>query len=133
MSFSTELSQFALTAQRQMQPSGFGIFTQVDQAILTASRELAPRLSLASEAEVYRDTSAFRSSFISFTFADRTYSEAHLRLNWQQTSTWTLALQLLYDRADSPRSFLLPAGLLAQGWNVSLQFVWAPLGANVTR
>lgn len=133
LSFSTQLSHFNLTAQRLMQPSGFGIFTQVDQAILTASRDLAPRLSLSSEAEVYRDTSAFRSPFISFTFADRTYSEAHLRLNWQQAPTWTLALQLLYDRADSPRSFLVPAGLQAQGWNVTLQSVWAPLGASISR
>lgn len=133
VSYSTELGQFTLTAQRQMQPSGFGIFTQVDQAILTATRDLAPRLSLASEAEVYRDTSAFRSPFISFTYADRTYSEAHLRLNWQQTPTWTLALQLLYDRAESPRSYLMPAGLQAHGWNVSVQSVWAPLGASVTR
>ena len=133
LSFSTQLSQFTLTAQRLMQPSGFGIFTQVDQATLTASRNLAPRLSLDSEAEVYRDASAFRSSFISFTFAERTYSEAHLRLNWQQAPTWTLALQLLYDRADSPRSFLVPAGLQAQGWNVTLQSVWAPLGASISR
>lgn len=132
-SYRTELSQIALTAQRQMQPSGFGIFTQVDQAILTASRNLSERLSLASEAEVYRDTSAFRSPFISFTYADRTYWEAHLRLNWQQTPTWTLATQVLYDRADSPRSFLLPTGLQAHGWNVSLQSVWTPLGASVSR
>lgn len=133
VTYSTELSQFALSAQRTMQPSGFGIFTQVDQATLTVSRDLAPRLSLASEAEVYRDTSAFHSSYISFTFADRTYAEAHLRLNWQQTPTWTLGLELLYDRADSPRSFFLPAGIQAQGWNVSLQSVWAPLGASVSR
>lgn len=132
-SYRTELSQFTLTAQRQMQPSGFGVFTQVDQAILTATRNLSERLSLASEAEVYRNTSAFRSPFISFTYADRTYWEAHLRLNWQQTPTWTLATQVLYDRADSPRSFLLPAGLQAHGWNVSLQSVWTPLGASVSR
>lgn len=133
MSYRTELSHFTLSAERQMQPSGFGIFTQVDQATLTATRDLAPRLSLSSEAEVYRDTSAFRSPLISFTFADRTYSEEHLRLSWQQTPTWTLALQLLYDRSDSPRSYLLPAGLQAQGWNASLQSVWAPLGASISR
>ena len=132
-SYGTELSRFTLTAQRQMQPSGFGIFTQVDQAILNASRNLSERLSLASEAEVYRDTSAFRSPFISFTYADRTYWEAHLRLNWQQTQTWTLATQVLYDRTDSPRSFVLPYGLQAHGWNVSLQSVWTPLGASVSR
>jgi hypothetical protein len=133
LSYTTELSTFALTAQRQMQPSGFGVFTQVDQATLSWTRALAPRLSLTSEAQVYRNTSAFRSPYISFTFADRTYSGAHLRLAWQQTPTWTLAPQLLYDRADSPKSFLLPAGLQAQGWQVSVQSVWAPLGASVSR
>ena len=133
ISYNTELSTFALSTQRQVQPSGFGVFTQVDQAILTATRALAPRLSLASEIEIYRDTSAFRSPFISFTFADRTYSEAHLRLSWQQTPAWALATQLLYDRADSPRSYLFPAGLHAQGWQVSLQSVWTPLGASQTR
>ena len=133
LSYSTELSSFTLNAQRQLQPSGFGIFTQVDQASVTATRQLAERVSLASELEVYRDTSAFHSPIISFTYADRTYSEGHLRLSWQQTPVWTLALQLLYDRADSPRSFFLPAGLQAQGWNVSLQSVWAPLGASVSR
>lgn len=133
VSYRTELSHFTLSAQRQMQPSGFGIFTQVDQATLTASRDLAPRLSVTSEAEVYRDTSAFRSPIISFTYADRTYSEGHLRLSWQQTPTWTLALQLLYDRSDSPRSYLLPAGLQAHGWNATLQSVWAPLGASTSR
>lgn len=133
VSYSTQLSTFALSAQRLLQPSGFGIFTQVDQATLTASRTLSERLSLDSEAEVYRDTSAFRSPFISFTYADRTYSEAHLTLNWRQTPTWTLALQLQYEHADSPVSFLYPAGLQAHGWLVSLQSVWAPRGASVSR
>lgn len=133
ISYSTELSSFVLSAQRQVQPSGFGVFTQVDQATLTATRDLAPRLSLTSEVETYRDTSAFHSPFISFTFADRTYSEAHLRLSWQQTPAWAVATQLLYDRADSPRSYLIPAGLHAQGWQVSLQSVWTPLGASETR
>ncbi len=132
-SYSTELSSVALSAQRQVQPSGFGIFAQVDQAGLTASRNIAPQLSLGSEFEIYRDTSAFRSPFISFTFADRTYAEAHLRLSWQRTPAWALALQLLYDRADSPRSYLIPAGLHARGWQVSLQSVWAPLGASLSR
>jgi hypothetical protein len=132
-SYSTELSRFELSAQRQMQPSGYGIFTQVDQATFTWARDLGPRLSLGSRLQVYRDTSAFRSPFISFNFADRTYSQAHLRLSWQQTPAWTLALQLLYDRADSPRSFLLPAGLHAHGWQVGLQSVWAPLGASISR
>lgn len=133
LAYSTELSSFSLNAQRQMQPSGFGVFTEVDQASLTATRDLAPRLSLGSEVEVYRDTSAFHSPFISFTFADRTYSEAHLRLAWQQTPVWTVAMQLLYDRADSPRSFLIPPGLHARGWQVSLRSVWAPLGASLSR
>lgn len=133
ISYSTELSTLALSAQRQMQPSGFGVFTQIDQATLTATRDLAPRLSLASELETYRDTSAFHSPFISFAFADRTYSEAHLRLSWQQTPAWALATQLLYDRADSPRSLFIPAGLHAHGWQVSLQSVWTPLGASRTR
>lgn len=133
LAYSTELSQFALSAQRQMQPSGFGVFTQTDQATLDWARDLAPRLSLGSELEVYRATSAFRSPLISFTFADRTYSEGHLRLSWQQTPAWTLALQLLYDRADSPRSFLIPLGLHAHGWQVSLRSVWAPLGASLSR
>jgi len=132
-SYSTELSTFALSAQRLLQPSGLGIFTQVDQATLTMSHNLLERLSLASEAEIYRDTSAFHSPFISFTYADRTYSEAHLRLNWQQTPTWTLGLQLQYQRSDYPPSLLFPLGLLAHDWNVSLQSVWAPLGASISR
>lgn len=132
-SYSTQLSNFALTAQRLLQPSGFGIFTQVDQATLTANRNLSERLSLGAEAQVYRDTSAFTSPFISFTYADRTYAESHLRLNWQQTPTLTLALQLQYQRASNPVSFLFPTGLQAHGWAVSLQSVWAPLGASVSR
>ncbi len=116
-----------------MQPSGYGLFTQVDQATLSASRDLAPRLALGLQAQVYRDTSAFRSPFISFTYADRTYSQAYLRLSWQQTPVWTLALQLLYDRADSPASFFTPLGLHAHGWQVSLQSVWAPYGASISR
>jgi len=132
-SYSNELSSVALSAQRLMAPSGYGIFTQVDEGSLTATRQLAERVSLTSELEVYRNTSAFHSPFISFTYADRTYSEGRLRLSWQQTPVWTLALQLLYDRSDSPRSFLIPRGLHAYGWNVSLQSVWAPLGASASR
>lgn len=132
-SYSTELSSFTLSAQRQMQPSGFGVFTQVDQGSLTATRALAERLSLSSEAQIYRQTSAFRSPLISFTFADRTYYEAHLRLSWQQTPTWSLALQVQYDRAENPVSFFIPAGLRAHGWLTSLQSVWAPLGASRSR
>lgn len=133
VSYGTELSTFALSAQRQMQPSGYGIFTQVDQATFTATHALAERVSLDAEAEVYRDSSAFQSPFISFTYADRTYWESHLRFNWQQTPTWTLALQLQYDRADSPESFLIPAGLHARGWLASMQSVWAPPGASISR
>lgn len=133
VSYATELSTFALSATREMQPSGFGIFTQVNQATLTASHSLSERLSLGAEAEVYRDSSAFQSPFISFTYADRTYWESHLRLNWQQTPTWTLALQLQYDRADSPVSYLIPAGLHAHAWLASLQSVWAPLGSSASR
>lgn len=132
-SYSTELSTFTLSAQRQLQPTGFGIFTQVDQASLMATRQLAPRLSLASEAEIYRDTSAFQSPFISFDYADRKYSEAHLQLSWRQTEAWTLALLLRYQRADSPRSFVIPLGLQARSWMVSLQSTWAPRGANLSR
>lgn len=132
-SYSTELSGFTLSAQRLLQPSGFGIFTQVDEASLTMTRQIAPRVSLGSEAEIYRDTSAFHSPLISFTFADRTYAEAHLRLSWQQTTAWTLATQLLYDSSDSPRSPFLPAGLHARGWQVSVQSVWAPQGGSVSR
>jgi hypothetical protein len=133
VSYSTELSTFTLSAQRELQPSGFGIFTQVDQATLTATRSLSERLSLGAEAEVYRDSSAFQSPFISFTYAERTYAESHLRLSWQQTPTWSLALQLQYDRADSPVSFLTPFGLQAQGWLATVQSVWTPLGASVSR
>lgn len=133
VSYSTELSNFALTAQRMLQPSGFGIFSQVDQATLTAAHNLSERLSLDAEAQVYRTTSAFTSPLISFTYADRTYAESHLRLNWQQTPTVTLALQLQYQRANEPVSYLYPTGLQAHGWAVSLQSVWAPLGASVSR
>lgn len=133
LAYSTELTTFALNAQRLLQPTGYGIFTQVDQATLTATRQLAPRVSLGSELEVYRNTSAFHSPYISFTYADRTYAEGHLRLSWQQTQTWTLALQALYARSDSPRSFSLPTGLQAHGWQASLQSVWAPLGASASR
>lgn len=133
VSYTTQLSTFALSATREMQPSGFGIFTQVDQAALTATHSLSERLSLGAEAEVYRDSSAFQSPFVSFTYAERTYWESHLRLNWQQTPTWTLALQLQYDRADSPVSYLIPAGLHAKAWLASLQSVWAPLGSSVSR
>jgi len=133
VSYGRELSRFTLSAQRQMQPSGFGVFTRVDQASLAATRDLAPQLSLGSQIDVHHDTSAFHSSFISFIYADRTYSEAFLRLSWQQTPAWSLALQLRYERADSPVSFLTPLGLQAQSWQVSLQSVWAPLGASITR
>lgn len=133
VSYSTELGNFALTAQRLLQPSGFGIFTQVNEAILTISHNLSERLSLDAEAQVYRTTSAFTSQFISFSYADRTYEESHLGLNWQQTPTLTLGLQLQYQRADNPVSFLYPAGLQAHGWAVSLQSVWAPLGAHLSR
>ena len=133
VTYSTELSNFTLTAQRTLQPSGFGIFSQVDAATLTAGHNLSERLSLGAEAQVYRTTSAFTSPFISFTYADRTYAESHVRLNWQQTPTVTLALQLQYQRANDPVSFLYPFGFQAQGWAVSLQSVWAPLGASVSR
>lgn len=132
-SYSTQLSRFTLNAQRLMEPSGFGIFTQVDQGSATATRALNERLSLNSEAQVYRQSSAFRSPFISFDYADRTYYETHLRLSWQQTPTWTLALQVEYDRADNPVSFLLPNGLQAHAWLASLQSVWAPIGASRSR
>ncbi|HUA24732.1 MAG TPA: hypothetical protein VMA54_11485, partial [Steroidobacteraceae bacterium] len=61
------------------------------------------------------------------------YAESHLRLNWQQTPTVTLALQLEYQRASDPESFLYPLGSQAHGWAVSLQSVWAPHGVSVSR
>ena len=133
VTYNTELTSFSLMAQRMLQPSGFGIFTQVDQGTLNVSHSLSERLSLATEAQVYRTASAFSSPFISFTFAERTYAESHLRLNWQQTPTLTLALQLQYQHASDPQSFFYPFGFEAHGWAVSVQSVWAPLGATISR
>jgi hypothetical protein len=132
-SYATELSNFTFSAERELQPSGFGVFTQVDQGSFAATRALSERLSLTWEGQIYRDTSAFHSPFISFSYADRTYSESHLRLEWQQTPAWTLALQLEYDSAYNPVSYLIPAGLDAHAWMVSVQSVWAPHGASVSR
>ena len=116
-SYSTELSKFALTAQRQMQPSGFGIFTQVDQATLTATRDLSERCHSPRKPR-YTGTPARSVAFISFTYAERTYAESHLRLNWQQTPTWTLAQQLQYDRADNPGASSFPPDCrLTAGWS----------------
>lgn len=129
----TELGSVALTASRQAQPTGFGIFTLVEQASLTGTRQIAPQLSLSSNLSVDRDTSAFHSPFVSFTFAERTYSEGFVQLSWQESPPWTLGLQILYDRSDSPRSFFVPLGLHARGWRVSLSAVWAPHGASLSR
>jgi len=132
-SYRTELASFALSALRQVQPTGFGIFTQVDQVSLTGTRQVAPRLSLDSSLTVYRDTSAFHSPLFSFTFADRTYSEAAVGLSWQRSLSWRLGAQVLYDRADSPRSYFSPDGLHAEGWRASLSATWAPNGASLSR
>lgn len=132
-SYQTELGGISLRAQREVQPTGLGVFTQVDHISLTGSRQVAPQLSLQSNLSLDRDTSAFHSPLVSFTFADRTYSEADVRLSWQQSLPWTFAVQALYDRADSPRSFLVPAGLHAHGWRMSLSATWAPHGASLSR
>lgn len=132
-SYRTELASFALSALRQVQPTGLGVFTQVEQASLSGTRQIAPRLSLGSNVTIYRDTSAFHSPLFSFTFADRTYSEGDVQLSWQKNPFWTLSMQVLYDRADSPRSFLLPLGLHADGWRASLSATWAPHGASLSR
>lgn len=132
-SYRTELGGFTLTAQRQVQPTGFGIFTLVEQASLTGTRQIAPELSLSCNLSINRDTNAFRSPFISYTFADRTYSSADLQLSWQESLPWTFGLGVLYDRSDSPRSYFVPLGLHAKGWRVSLSATWAPHGASLSR
>lgn len=133
LSYKEELGSISFSAQRQVEPTGYGIFTQVDQLSLALSRDIAPRLSLQSGAQMYRDTSAFNSPYISFTYADRTYSEAYLSLSRQQTEHWTVSVQVLYDRQDDPSSIFFPTALHASGWQASLQAVWTPLGLSLSR
>ncbi len=120
---STETGGFSLSAGRNVAPSGFGIFTQTDQAQLAVSRGLAPRWNLNASLSVYRTSSAFQS----FNLADRTYSQLNVALTWQANEYWSIGTTAGADRAVSN------TGLPASGWHLGLQSVWRPMPNSLSR
>jgi hypothetical protein len=115
---------FNLSAGRSVAPSGFGVFTQTDQAQLDMSRALSERLTLSSTLTAFRTTSAFRF----FTLADRTYEQARLGLSWQADEQWSLGASAGLNRAESQ---LIPG--TPHGWQVVLQSVWRPKPRSISR
>ncbi len=124
LSRSTECGGFTFAALRSVAPSGFGVFAQTDEVRISMQRALGPRLSMGSAVVLYRTTSAFRS----LTLADRTYTQASERLAWQASETWSVATQVLWNRAqakyrtDNQR-----------GWQVRLESVWTPNPRSLSR
>ena len=124
VSRSTDRGGFSLAASRSVAPSGFGIFTQTDQAQLSMNRALGPRLSLNSTLGVYRTASAFQS----FSLVERTYSQASVALVWQASEYWTVGAHVIASRADSGSALSA-----ASGWQLGLQSTWRPRPNSLSR
>ena len=101
------------------------MFTQSDQGLLAYSQGLSPRLTFGAGLSVYRSSSAFQS----FTFAQRTYSQGSLSLNWQADEHWSLGLSVLANRANGGTD--LPDA--THGWQVALSSVWRTLRRSISR
>ena len=125
VSRSSETGSLSFSAGRSVVPSGFGVFSQMDQVLLSASRGLSERLTLGAALSWYRTQSAFRS----VTFDDRSYSQVRVSLTWRADPYWSIGAQLEGNRADST----LSADPIAQGWRAGLVATWQPLERGLSR
>lgn len=121
----TEVGSVSLSGGRSVNPSGFGVFSQTDQALLSASRGLTERLALGAAVSWYRTQSAFQS----FSFEERSFSQVRVSLTWQANEYWSIRGQLEGNRADSR----LNADLIARGWRAGLVTIWAPQKHSLSR
>lgn len=128
LSRSTSLGSYTFSAQRSVAPSGFGLFTQSDEVLISAVRTLGPRLSANSSAGLYRTQSIFHS----FSFADRTYVQIGMGLSWQATEQWSLGARAFGSRANSKGFLGVPLGT-SDGWQVRLESVWTPVPHSISR
>jgi len=124
LSRGTDIGNFSVSVGRSVIPSGFGVFTQSDQGQLAYNRGLSPRLTFGANLSTYRSSSAFQS----FTFGERTYSQAGMSLSWQADEYWNVGLSALASKANGTSAF--PEG---RGWQVALSSVWHPSRQSISR
>lgn len=122
---SWETGNVSLSGGRSVTPSGFGVFSQTDQAVLTVGRRLSERLSLAGSLSWYRTSSAFES----FDFEERTYEQVSLSLTWQANEYWSIGTNLQGNRSTSQ----LFNPVEGRGWRVGLLASWQPLEHALSR
>lgn len=114
----------SLSAGRQVVPSGFGVFSQTDQAQISVSRGLTERLTVGAGLSWYRTTSAFES----FLFEKHSYSHAQIGMTWQANEDWSIGCQVAGSRQDQ-----LLSDQVGRGWRVALLAQWQPLKHGLSR
>lgn len=119
-----EVGSLAFSGGRSVVASGFGVFSQTDQAQLNASRGLSERLRCSAGLVWVRTTSAFESFYL-----DRhTYSQARVSLSWLANEDWSISWEVGAERQD-----VLLTDSHGSGWRTAVSASWQPLKYSLSR
>lgn len=119
-----EIGSVTLSGGRSVIASGFGVFSQTDQAQFTASHNLSERLTSSVGLTWTRTTSAFQS----FALDEHTYAQANVTLSWQANEYWSLACDVGAERQEFPLNHTQ-----GHGWRAGLSASWHPLKYSLSR
>jgi hypothetical protein len=125
-----ETGNLSVSASRNVAPVGFAEITQQDTLRLAVQRNLSERLSANAAVSLNRYASVFSIPgliTIDLPYLDRTYSQATLGLNWQETETWTVGVQASTTRLQGATV------ANAEDWAVQVRLAWAPHAQSVSR
>jgi hypothetical protein len=121
----SEVGSVSLNAGRSVVPSGFGVFSQMDQALVNATHGLSERLTLGGTLGWYRNQSAFQN----FNLEDRTFAQGTVSLSWQADEYWSMSCETEENWSQSR----VVAGQTAKGWQVGVSASWRPLKHSLSR
>jgi hypothetical protein len=130
LSRTTETGSLSLSASRTVAPVGFAQITQQDSLKIAAQRNLTARLSVGASVSANRYSSVFSIPglvTVDLPYLDRTYAQATLGLNWQQTETWTVGLQAATSRVQGQTVSS------TEDWDVQVHMVWSPRAQSISR
>jgi len=120
----TTVGSFSLSAGRSVLPSGFGVFSQSDQAQLGYTRALSARLTTSASLSAYRTSSAFQSQSL----LQHTYEQSNVGFSWQASEEWSVSSTTQYSRSEGAYGIGN-----AKGWQFRVSSVWRPRQHSVSR
>jgi hypothetical protein len=118
-----ERTQWSLSYDHSVQPSGSGTLVLRDAAILSATRGVAP--TLYATASLTNIRNADLGSQLQY---DRQYFAGDLGLEWRASPQWRWSVTGGMSQSRLPRS-----NETARGWRTGLHMLWLPLAWSESR